>query len=206
MTTKTSISNNTFINDIDALYRVYSDCANEFLNDKNAFFKKVAEFSKNGKNHLDLAKSLSWPTYLVKHILESANNGICDMVEISENFIVDNKSVLNEFSKNKEKKLTIFINLDNSDNFFVYDDNSVVEINYPYEIPEFIEEYLNDTDKGLNYIDVTEKSLTYIDVFENGLWNFSLRINGINEHINCTNISQKKEILEMLRCMKKYLC
>ena len=198
MTTKTSISNNTFINDIDALYRVYSDCANEFLNDKDAFFKKVAEFSKNGKNHLDLAKNLSWPRHLVQHIIEVASGDLeKENKVIFKNFIADNESILNEFSKNKEKKLTIFINLDDSDDFFVYDNNSVVEIDYPYEIPECIEEYLK--------VD-TEKSLTYIDVFENGLWNFSLRINGINEIVHCTNISQKKEALEMLRCMKKYLC
>jgi hypothetical protein len=198
MTTKTSISNNTFINDIDALYRVYSDCANEFLNDKNVFFEKVAEFSKNGKNHLDLAKSLSWPRHLVKHIIEVASENFeKENNTLFNNFVADNESVLNEFSQNKEKKLTIFINLDDSDDFFVYDNNSVVEIDYPYEIPEYMDGYLKYD---------TEKRLIYIDVFDNGLWNFSLRINGINEIVHCTNISQKKEALEMLRCMKKYLC
>lgn len=183
------IANNNFVNQIEKLHAHYNECAKKFIEEPKAFAKlmaKIVKYSKQNKNHLDLAKDIGFPGPLVAHIVsilldEMKDKGdYCDKsIETAKSFVIEDKSPTEN---------VVNIGLEDVGDFSWGDDMWVYNVPCDFDFPE-----------GFN-------KNTSFDAFEGG-WQIYLRLEnyGNKHHIEASSKEEKLEIAEMLRLMNKYL-
>lgn len=183
------VDNKSFVDQINKLYTYYNECSKKFIEKPNCFDnlrEKIAEYSEQNKNHLDLAKDIGFPEPLVAHLV---NILLIDMKSekiYSEEFLnaVENFVVKAE----NTPKNVVNIGLEDVGDFTWADDMWVYNVPCDFDFPEGF-----DRNSDFSVCDEWSIYLRFLDNYSN------------KNYIEAFSTEEKLEIVEMLRLMNKYL-
>lgn len=182
------VDNKSFVDQINKLHTHYNECSKKFVEEPNCFdnlMEKIAEYSEQNRNHLDLAKDIGFPEPLVAHLVNILLIDMKSKKIYSEEFLNTVESFVVK-AENTPKNV-VNIGLEDIGDFTWGDDMWVYNVPCDFDFPE-----------GFN----RNSDFSVCDE-----WSIYLRLDnyGSKNYIEASSAEEKLEIAEMLRLMNKYL-
>lgn len=191
------INDKNFVDQINKLHTYYNECSKKFVEEPNCFenlMEKIAEYSKQNKNHLDLAKDIGFPEPLVAHLVNILLIDMKSKKIYSKEFLNTVESFV--VKAEKTPKNVVNIGLKDVGSWHIrqickkngIDDRRVYNVPCDFDFPEGF-----DRNSDFSVCDEWSIYLRFLDNYSN------------KNYIEAFSTEEKLEIVEMLRLMNKYL-